>query len=60
MIGVGFGFHFHCALLFLLGRKNSEELREELRYDCEFLERERERKWKVKRGGVVGFGFFGN
>ena len=57
MIGVGFGFHFHCALLFLLGRKNSEELREELRYDCEFL---RERKWKVKRGGVVGFGFFGN
>ena len=44
MIGVGFGFHFHCALLFLLGRKNSEELREELRYDCEFLERERERE----------------
>ena len=52
MIGVGFGFHFHCALLFLLGRKNSEELREELRYDCEFLEREREREsGKLREGG---------
>ena len=55
MIGVGFGFHFHCALLFLLGRKNSEELREELRYDCEFLEREREREsGKLREGGWWG------